>query len=82
MADRKSSATSALQKLEDLGMKRLIHTLVILAAAAFVLGIVMKLGGVAPLFGKVPPITIWRFTIGCLAFAMALTLIQIRNASG
>ncbi len=61
-------------------MKGLIHVLVILAAASFVLGIIMKLGDLAPLFGTVPPVTLWRFTIGCLAFAMALTLIQIRNA--
>ncbi len=60
-------------------MKGLINVLIILAAAAFVLGIVMKLGGTEPLFGRVPPLTIWRFTIGCLAFAMTLLLIQIRN---
>jgi hypothetical protein len=62
-------------------MKGLIHVLVVLAAAAFVLGIVMKLSGMEPLFGRVPPLTIWRFTIGCLAFAMTFILIQIRSAS-
>jgi hypothetical protein len=62
-------------------MKGLVHILVILAAAAFVLGIIMKLADMAPLFGTVPPITIWRFTMGCLAFAMVFTLIQIRDKS-
>jgi len=60
-------------------MKGLVHILVILAAAAFVLGIVMKLADLGPLFGTVPPFTIWRFTMGCLAFAMTLTLMQIRD---
>ena len=39
-------------------MKGLVHILVILAAAAFVLGIIMKLADMGPLFGTVPPITI------------------------
>ena len=60
-------------------MKGLVHILVILAAAAFVLGIVMKLADIGPLFGTVAPITIWRFTMGCLALAMTLTLMQIRD---
>ena len=55
--------------------------MVILAAAAFVLGIAMKLGGIETLFGRVPPVTIWRFTVGCLAFAMTLILMQIRDSS-
>jgi len=60
-------------------MRGLVHILVILAAAAFVLGIVMKLAGIGPLFGKVPPLTIWRFTMACLAFAMTFVLMQIRD---
>jgi hypothetical protein len=60
-------------------MKGLIHVLVILAAAAFVLGIILRLAGVETLFGTVYPLTIWRFTIGCLAIAMTLTLMQIRD---
>ena len=62
-------------------MKGIVHILVILAAAAFVLGIAMKLGGIETLFGRVPPVTIWRFTVGCLAFAMTLILMQIRDSS-
>lgn len=60
-------------------MKGLVHILVILAAAAFVLGIIMKLADTGPLFGTVPPLTLWRFTMGCLAFAMTMTLMQIRD---
>lgn len=63
-------------------MKGLVHVLVIVAAAAFVLGIIMKLADIQPLFGRVPALTIWRFTLACLAFAMTLTLMQIRGSSG
>ena len=60
-------------------MKGLVHILVILAAAAFVLGIILRLANVQYLFGTVEPLTIWRFTIGCLAIAMTLVLMQIRD---
>lgn len=60
-------------------MRMLVNLLVVVAAAAFVVGIVLKLSGRPVLFGEVQPIVLWRFTVGCLAFAMSMTLIQIRN---
>lgn len=63
-------------------MKTLVTLLVVVAAAAFVVGIVIKLAGMHVLFGNVQPVAIWRFTIGCLSFAIALTLMQIRDSAG
>jgi hypothetical protein len=60
-------------------MRMLVNLLVVVAAAAFVVGIVLKLSGRPVLFGEVQPVVLWRFTVGCLAFAMSMTLIQIRN---
>jgi hypothetical protein len=60
-------------------MKTLVTLLILIAAASFVVGIIIKLAGIAVLFGNVEPVVLWRFTIGCLGFAIALTLIQIRN---
>jgi len=60
-------------------MKTLVTLLVVIAAAAFVVGVVVKLAGMQALFGNVQPVAIWRFTMGCLAFAIALTLMQIRD---
>ena len=60
-------------------MKTIVTLLVVIAAAAFAVGIALKLSGRPVLFGEVQPIVLWRFTMGCLAFAISLTLIQIRN---
>jgi hypothetical protein len=43
------------------------------AVAAFVLGIIVKLSG-GRLIMDVAPVTLWRFSIACLGFAIYLSL--------
>ena len=55
---------------------RIINILILLAAITFIVG--MGIG-----YRFFPEVfyagTFWRFSLGCLAFAIALTLIQIKQ---
>ena len=53
-------------------MKTVVDVLILLAAVTFVVGIFLRLLNVT-LIGMTP-VNYWRFTIGCLAFAIALSL--------
>jgi len=59
-------------------MKQLVYGLVVLAAVAFLAGTAARflLGGA---FMGQDPVVYWRGSIGFLAFAATLTLIQIRD---
>ena len=57
-------------------MERLVDILILLGAISFVLGMGIAYGFLAPAFAAG---TLWKFSIGCLAFAIALTLTQIRD---
>jgi len=59
-------------------MKQLVIVLVVLAAIAFIAGTIARflLGG--PLMGH-EPVVYWRGSIGLLAFAGVLLLMQIRD---
>lgn len=57
-------------------MKQLINVLILLAAAAFLLGVVGRVANTEIIW---QPEVYWRGAVGLLAFAIALTLIQIRD---
>jgi len=53
-------------------MKTVVDILILLATVAFVVGVFLKLFDTT-LIG-LTSLNYWRFTIGCLAFAIALSL--------
>ena len=57
-------------------LDRIINILILLAAITFIVG--MGIG-----YGFFPEVftagTFWRFSVGCLFFAIALTLLQIKE---
>ncbi len=55
---------------------RLIDVLIILAALAFIVGMGIGYGFFVEVFSAG---TFWRFSVGCLAFASTLILLQIRD---
>jgi len=55
---------------------RIINILIILAAITFIVGMGIGYGFFVDVFSAG---TFWRFSLGCLAFAVALSLIQIKN---
>ena len=55
---------------------RIIDVLVLLAAITFITGMGIGYGFLVDVF---PAGTFWRFSIGCLAFAATLILLQIRD---
>lgn len=57
-------------------MKRLINILILLAAVNFIISIVVGYGLIPPVF---PAGTFLKFSVVCLGFAIALTLLQIRD---
>ncbi len=57
-------------------IKRVIDVLIVLAAVSFIAGRGIGYGLFVEVF---PSHTFWKFSIGCLAFAIALTLTQIRD---
>lgn len=54
-------------------MRTLINILIGLAGVSFILAIVFAILHIRPLFG-LPAASYWKFTIGCLGFAIVLTL--------
>ena len=55
-------------------MLRLVSfVLAVLAAVAFILGIAVRIIGGEFLFGMAP-VTLWRFSVGCIGFAIYLHL--------
>lgn len=59
-------------------MKRLLNILIAVAAAAFLTAILARLFGRSNAFGFQLH-TIWRFSAGCLLFAISFILMQIRD---
>lgn len=59
-------------------MRQLINVLIALAALAFVTGTVARFLVNGPWLGH-EPVVYWRGSVGLLAFAMTLLLIQIRD---
>ena len=59
-------------------MKSLPHSLTVIAVIAFVFGIFVKMAAI-PLFSNILPVTIWRFTMACLGFAIVAALMEIRD---
>jgi hypothetical protein len=57
-------------------MSRLINVLILLAAITFITGMGIGYEFFVPVF---PASTFWKFSIGCLAFAATLTLLQIKD---
>ena len=57
-------------------VSRVIDILVVLAALSFVAGMGIGYGFFVEVFTAG---TFWRFSIGCLAFASTLILLQIRD---
>lgn len=57
-------------------MKRLINVLILLAAATFIVSIGVGYGLALRVF---PAGTFLKFSVACLMFAIALTLLQIRD---
>jgi hypothetical protein len=55
---------------------RIINVLILLAAITFIAGMAIGYGLLAEVF---PASTFWKFTTGCLLFAVTLTLTQIRD---
>jgi len=53
-------------------MKSMVDVLVLLATVSFAVGVILKLLD-ASLMGMIP-VAYWRFTMGCLAFAITLLL--------
>ena len=53
-------------------MRTLVDGLILMAAVTFVVGVFLKLLD-ARLMGMLP-VNFWRFAIGCLAFAIALSV--------
>jgi len=53
-------------------MKTVIDVLILMAAIAFALGVFLRIFDT--LLIGMPPLYYWRFAIGCLAFAIALSL--------
>ncbi len=56
-------------------MRLISWILIILAGLAFVIGLIIKAANTQ--FLGFPPLTIWRFTMACLGFAIALTLMEL-----
>ena len=59
-------------------MNRLINTLILLAALAFIVGTLARFLGGGNLLGN-EAVVYWRGSIGFLAFAATLLLVQIRD---
>ena len=59
-------------------MNRLINALILLAALAFVSGTLARFLGRGTLLGN-EAVVYWRGSIGFLAFAVTLLLVQIRD---
>ena len=53
-------------------MRSVIDVLILMAAVTFIIGVFLKLLETS-LMGMLP-VNYWRFSIGCLAFAIALSL--------
>ena len=58
-------------------MKTVVDVLILMAAITFVIGVSLRLLD-RHLIGMFP-LHYWRFTIGCLAFAIALSLRDLLN---
>jgi peptidoglycan/LPS O-acetylase OafA/YrhL len=58
-------------------MRYVYLLLILLGAIAFVLGSIEKVWGAPPEW--YPPLTLWRFAIGTLAFAIVFVLLDIRD---
>ena len=59
-------------KNEESEMKTLVDGLILMAAVTFIVGVFLKLLDTS-LMGMLP-VNYWRFAIGCLAFAIALSV--------
>ena len=57
-------------------MNRIVDVLILLAAITFVIGMGIGYGFLVQVFAAE---TFWRFSVGCLAFASVLILLQIRD---
>ena len=57
-------------------MGRIIDVLILLAAITFTIGMGIGYGFFVQVFAAG---TFWRFSVGCLAFAITLILLQIRD---
>ena len=53
-------------------MKTVVDVLILMAAVTFIIGAFLRIMDTS-LMGMIP-VHYWRFTIGCLAFAIALSL--------
>lgn len=62
-------------------MKQMVNILLGLAVAAFLTGTVARFVSSGELLGN-DAVVYWRGAMGFLAFAIALTLIQIRDSQG
>jgi hypothetical protein len=58
-------------------MKTLANILVVLAAIAFILAIIFRLADIMPL--GLAAQSFFRFTAGCLLFALSFILMEIRD---
>ena len=64
------------QKEEQMTKQELSDILILMGGLAFVAGVFLKILGQEILFH---PLVYWRFSMGCLAVAMALLLQRIAN---
>lgn len=58
-------------------MRYIYLLLILLAGIAFVIGSIEKIYGTPE--NWYAPLTLWRFAIGCLAFAIVFVLLDIRD---
>lgn len=58
-------------------MRYIYLLLILIAGIAFVVGVIERIYGVPE--NWFAPLTLWRFTIGCLAFAIVFVLLDIRD---
>jgi hypothetical protein len=58
-------------------MKTLANILIVLAAIAFILAIIFRLANIMPL--GLAAQSFFRFTVGCLFFALNFILMEIRD---
>lgn len=60
-------------------MKAVSLVLAATGAAALVIGAVLKIAGIGPLFGAAP-VSFWRFSTGCAVLAIFALLYSKENA--
>jgi uncharacterized membrane protein len=58
-------------------MRYIYLLLILIAGIAFALGLIERIYGTPE--NWFPPLTLWRFTVACLAFSIVFVLLDIRD---